>query len=189
MKWNSHWELKGKHAFMSPSNYHWVNYSIDKMKSVFLNKQNIERGTLLHEFAANAISYRIKLSNRKTALNLFVNDCIGFGMDPEVILYFSENCFGTADAVKFNEKTKELFIFDLKTGENEAKFTQLDVYAALFCLEYGYSPKDIQIVERIYQYNSFKEQIADSNYISELMDSIVAFDALINNLKREDILE
>ena len=37
-----------------------------------------------------------KLPNLKKTLNLYVNDAIGFKMNPEQTLVYSENCFGTA---------------------------------------------------------------------------------------------
>ena len=29
MKWNDHHELEGTHAFLSASQYHWLNYTDD----------------------------------------------------------------------------------------------------------------------------------------------------------------
>lgn len=183
MKWLEHYHHKGLHAFLSPSNYHWVNYSFDKLKTVYFNKQKIEEGTKLHSIAADLIERGIKLSTRKQALNYFVNDSINYGMKPEQVLFYSDNCFGTADAIKFDEDEGVLYIFDLKTGSIESKFTQLDIYAALFCLEYGYDPRRIKIIERIYQFEGFKEQIGDQEYIFELMNIIIDFDSFINEIK------
>ena len=60
-------------------------------------------------------------------------------------------CFGTADAISFNEKEKLLRIHDLKTGTTPAHMEQLMIYAALFCLEYHKNPKQFNTELRIYQ--------------------------------------
>ena len=101
-------------------------------------------------------------------------------MDSEVLLYYSDFCFGTADAISF--KDGKLKIFDLKTGTTKASFNQLNIYAALFCLEYGMNPSDIWIMERIYQNNRFEEVIADPNEIISIIDKIIAFDVLLNEI-------
>ena len=31
MEYNNHWELVGKHAYLSPSGGSWVNYDAEKM--------------------------------------------------------------------------------------------------------------------------------------------------------------
>ena len=50
-------------------------------------------GTELHELAAKLIELGIKLPKSNKTLNMYVNDCIGFRMTPEVTFYFSENAF------------------------------------------------------------------------------------------------
>ena len=185
MKWNQHNNLFGKHAFLSPSGYHWLNYSVDKLENVYLNKQKIEEGTKLHALASELIKRGIKVAKYKKTFNLFVNDCISFNMDSEVVLYYSDFCFGTADAISFNDG--KLKIFDLKTGATKASFSQLDIYAALFCLEYGMNPNDIWITERIYQSNKFEEVVADPNDISIIIDKIIEFDNRLNEIAIRDI--
>ena len=74
---------------------------------------------------------------------MYVNDAIGFRMRPEQPLFYSENCFGTADAISFDEKKKYLRIHDLKTGVGKVKLDQLLIYASLFCLEYNFKPGDM----------------------------------------------
>lgn len=180
MRWNQHNNLLGKHAFLSPSGYHWLNYDNEKLKNVYLNKQKIEEGTKLHELASELIKRGIKVAKYKKTFNLFVNDCISFNMDSEVLLYYSDFCFGTADAISF--KDGKLKIFDLKTGTTKASFNQLNIYAALFCLEYGMNPSDIWIMERIYQNNGFEEVVADPNEIISIIDKIIAFDVLLNEI-------
>src|SRR5699024_3284715 len=185
MKFNDHSDLNGEHSFLSPSNYHWINCSREKLEAVYLNQRSKERGTILHAFASIAVEEKIKLANHKKALNMFVNDCIGFKMESEQVLYYSNNSFGTADAISF--KDGKLMIFDLKTGITKPSFKQLDVYSALFCLEYGVDPTTIEIEERIYQGNGFEVMIPEPLYIREIMDKIVEFDIIIENIKRDSI--
>lgn len=181
MDFNNHSDLNGEHSFLSPSNYHWINYSREKLEAVYLNQRSKERGTVLHAFASIAVEEKIKLANHKKALNMFVNDCIGFKMESEQVLYYSNNAFGTADAISFRDNM--LRIFDLKTGVTKASFKQLDVYVALFCLEYGIDPKKIEIETRIYQGNGFEVSIPEPGYILDIMNTIEEFDIIINNIK------
>lgn len=84
-------------------------------------------------------------------------------MTPEQPLYFSDNCFGTADAISFRKN--ELRIHDLKTGSTPANLKQLEIYAALFCLEYNKDPTSIKIVLRIYQNNEIFEEEPEGSVI------------------------
>lgn len=183
MNFNKHWELQGKHAFLSASNYHWLNYDSDKLISVYENFKAKERGTRLHEFACEAIELGVKLSNSKRTLNRYVNDAIGFGMTPEVVLYYSDNCFGTADTIRYDGR--ELRIHDLKSGKTPASFHQLEIYAALFCLEYDVNPIDIDICLRIYQLDEVLEENPEPEEILAIMDIIIEFDKVIANLRKE----
>lgn len=184
MNFNEHSDLRDLHSFLSPSNYHWMNYTDDKLVAVYRNQKAKEEGVILHDFASIAINKRIKLANHKKALNMFVNDCIGFKMKSEQILYYSDNAFGTADAISF--KDSKLMIFDLKTGITKPSFKQLDVYSALFCLEYGVDPITIDIEERIYQGNGFEVMIPEPLYIQDIMDKIIEFDVIIENIKHSE---
>ena len=80
-------------------------------------------------------------------------------MSSEVLLYYSDYCFGTADGIKWDKDNLELRIYDLKTGVSKPSFKQLDIYAALFCLEYGINPKKITLIQRLYQGNRYDEQV------------------------------
>ena len=155
MNWNQHSGLEGTHAFLSASGYHWLNYSDDKLISVYKNKLAVQRGTELHELASMCINLKQRLPRSDKALNAFVNDAISFRMQSEQILFYSMNCYGTADAICFSkQKDSEkmiLRVHDLKTGETPAKIDQLMIYAALFCLEYKVKPGEIDIELRIYQ--------------------------------------
>jgi hypothetical protein len=115
---------------------------------------------------------------------MFVNDAIGFKMTPEQVLYYSDNCFGTADAIVFRNNV--LRIHDLKTGVMPAHIEQLMVYAALFCLEYRIRPGDIEIELRIYQSNEIVIMKPTAEDIGPIMDKIISFDKVINNIKKEE---
>lgn len=184
MEFNKHNDLAGQHAFLSPSSYHWINYSSDKLIERYTTYQAAIKGTELHAIASSLIKNKIKLANHKKALNLFVNDAIGFRMDSEVPLYYSENCFGTADAISF--RNNKLMIFDLKTGKVKASYSQLDVYSALFCLEYNKSPYDIEIEERIYQGNAFTINLPSAELIEKIMNKVIDSDKIINKLRLEE---
>ena len=149
MNFNDHSHLAGKYAFLSPSSYHWLNYDDHKLEARFISAMAARRGTELHLFAQEAIRLGIKLPKTPTTLNLYVNDAIGYRMRCEVPLFYSYNCFGHCDAISF--RRNKLRISDLKNGITPASHKQLEVYAALFCLEYLVSPYDIEIELRIYQ--------------------------------------
>lgn len=181
MIFNEHYNLIGKHAFLSPSQYHWVNYDEDKLKDRYLAMEAKERGIELHALAETCIRLGVKLAKNKNTLNQFVNDAIGYKMNAEQPLYYSDNCFGTADAISFRKNF--LRIHDLKTGAVPASMTQLMVYAAIFCLEYGYLPDEIEIELRIYQFNEVETLSPDPVEISNIMNTIVIFDECINDIK------
>ena len=184
MNFNTHSELKDKHAFLSPSVYHWINYDDQKLQARYHTFRSARRGTELHEFAQKAIELGIKLPRSSKTLNLYVNDAIGYKMTCEVALYYSENCFGHADAISFRKNV--LRIHDLKTGITRSSHYQLMVYAALFCLEYHVSPFDIDMELRIYQSDEVHLMEPTSESIAEIMDTIVDFDLKIEAMKEGD---
>lgn len=181
MKFNEHFELEGRHAFLSASKYHWINYDEDKISDAFLKHQAIQKGTELHELASNLIKMGVKLPRSTKTLNQYVNDAIGFKMKPEQVLYYSENCFGTADAISF--RSNALQIHDLKTGISPTSVKQLMVYSALFCLEYGIKPIDITIELRIYQSDEIIVYTPEPEEITNIIDKIILFDKRIEILK------
>lgn len=183
MNFNDHYHLEGRHAFLSASKHHWVRYSEEKLASAFMNAKAKQRGTELHELAHDLIRLGVKLPGNKKTLNAFVNDAIGYRMATEQILYYSDNAFGTADAISF--RRNKLRIHDLKTGVSNASVEQLEVYAALFCLEYGTKPFDIAIELRIYQNDDLAIFEADPDVITHIMDRIVTFDKIIDKIKSE----
>lgn len=184
MKWNPHSNLEGLHAFLGASKYSWLNYDDEKLIQTYRNFKAVKLGTELHDIAAQCIRHRIKLAKVKKTLNMYVNDAIGFRMKPEVVLMYSDNCFGTADAICFRKNT--LRIHDLKTGSVPAKMDQLAIYASLFCLEYDIRPGDIEIELRIYQNDDFDICTPGAEAILPIMDKIKHFDELLNKLKTEE---
>jgi hypothetical protein len=143
-------------------------------------------GTRLHEVVCEAIRLGIKLpvtkTNRKT-LNMYVNDAIGFKMETEQTLYYSENCFGTADAISFKQNI--LRIHDLKTGTTPASVIQLEIYTALFCLEYNINPNDIEIELRLYQNDEVIIHDPVRENILYIMQKIIDFDKEIDKMKMQ----
>ena len=205
MQFNTHSNLKGQHAILGASNYHWLNYDDDKLFKRYLSSYSTVVGTALHELAEEHISQGLRLtkSDKKHVLfwlrykgipsnvinvnriydNLmaYVNDAIGYSMTPEVILYYSDNCFGTTDAIKFENNV--LRIHDYKSGETPAHMEQLEIYASLFCLEYGYKPSDISIELRLYQGEEVLVHEPDPESISNIIEKIIYFDKKIEELK------
>lgn len=180
MRFNEHSELQGLHAFLSPSSYHWVNYSEEKLKDRYKTNIAARLGTRLHEFASEAVTLGVRLPKNGKTLNMFVNDVIGYRMKSEQPLFYSFNCFGTADAISF--KNNLLRIFDLKTGVTKASMMQLKVYAALFCLEYDVRPAEIEYDLRIYQNDEVIFGDVSGEEVAHIMDRIVSFDKLINSI-------
>ena len=186
MHFNEHYKLKDAHAFLSPSNYHWMNYDEDKLIARFRSSQEAARGTRLHALAAELIRLRIKQARNNKSFNAYVNDAIGYRMSVEQILFYSENAFGTVDAISFAKD--RLRIHDLKNGVTPANMNQLRVYAALFFLEYDINPNDVKTELRIYQSD---EIIAEEPEIEDLffiMDRIVTFDRIVKVLKEQEDL-
>lgn len=183
MNFNRHSDIEGQHAFLSASKYHWLNYDEEKLANSYSNYMATLKGTQLHDFAAQCIRLGQKLSHSKKTLNMYVNDAIGFKMTPEQPLFYSYNCYGTADAISFRDNV--LRIHDLKTGSIPAHIEQLEIYAALFCLEYGHDPKDIDIELRIYQSDDIIVHVPAPEDIMAIINHIIASDKVINNTKKK----
>ena len=186
MNFNKHSAYEGAHAFLGASKYHWINYDEDKLISTYNKHMATLRGTQLHEFAAQAIRLEQKLPKSKKTLNMYVNDGIGYRMTPEQILMYSENCFGTADTISFNQRNSLLRIHDLKTGLIPAHMEQVLIYDALFCLEYDVKPGDIDHELRIYQNNEILYHKPEADEILPIMDKIVRFDRIISSIKEQE---
>lgn len=192
MNFNQHYNLQGKHAFLSASKYSWIRYTPEQLADTFRKALAAQEGSELHELAATLITKGLKLRGSNTTMAMYVNDAIGFRMTPEQVLYYSDNCFGTADAISFRmEKgVMVLRIHDLKTGESPAKFDQLKIYAAMFCNEYNIIPGSIEMEFRIYQMDEIKycNLETDPDLVLEIVDilnQMEMFDALLNSWKEE----
>ena len=184
MNFNRHGNLEGCHAFLGASNYHWINYTEEKVADAYSKWRAAQKGTKLHAFASQCIQLGQKLPKSRKTLNMFVNDAIGYKMKSEQILYYSPNCFGTTDAISF--RGDFLRIHDLKTGETPAKMEQLMIYAALFCLEYDMKPSEIGMELRIYQNDEVLCHKATVEDIFPIMDRIVTFDKILNHMREQE---
>lgn len=172
MNFAKHSNLEGLHAPFSPSKSNWLRYDEDKALTVYRNMRAKEIGTRLHAWAKETIDLGIKQPRSKKTLYAYVNDAIGFKMSTEVILYYSDYFFGTADAICF--RNNFLRIHDLKTGMHEASMEQLEIYAALFCLEYRVKPNELDGCElRLYQSDEVICHVPDPKDILAIMNKIV----------------
>lgn len=210
MIWHDHqYDVpKDSHALLSGSRYSWLNYDEEKLFNYLGSTYATTIGTLIHELAAKLIKHQIKVSKNdarkmitlylvdhgvpRSVIDInrylenfvaYVNDAIGFGMRPEQVLRYSENAFGTADAILFNEKKMFLRIHDYKSGVTEPSLHQLEIYAAFFCLEYHIQPKDISIELRIYWQDQVITGLPTAADIIPIMDKIISFDKFIKSMK------
>ena len=184
MQFNRHSELEGRHSFLSPSKYHWIRYTDEKLDATFRTQMAAARGTELHDFASFAIRLGQKMPRSPKTLNMYINDAIGFRMIPEQPLFYSNNSFGTTDAISYRKAM--LRVHDLKTGVSKASFDQLQVYAALFFLEYGVKPGETAMELRIYQNDEVLIYEPELDDILHIMDKIISFDRRIEQLKAEE---
>lgn len=185
MNFNRHSNLNGLHAPFSPSQSSWLRYDDDKAVEVYLNRKAAEMGTRLHAWAKETIDLGLKQPRSKKTIYAYVNDAIGFGMDTEVVLFYSERFFGTADAISFRDNI--LRIHDLKTGKRTADIEQLRIYAALFCLEYNVKPHDIQIELRLYQNDDVEKENPAPDDIQWIMNHIVHLDKVLKKADLEGV--
>lgn len=183
MNFNDHSSLKGMHAFLSASKYHWLNDDIEGLEKRYSSYQAVERGNRLHALADELIQMKIRLPKNNSTLSLYVNDAINFKMTTEQVLFYSINCFGTADAISF--KKDFLRIHDYKSGVTRASMKQLEIYAALFCLEYHINPNTIEIELRIYQSDEVVVHHPEKEDILYIMSKIVDFDKYVELMKQE----
>jgi hypothetical protein len=181
MRFNKHSAIEGMHAFLGASKYHWVNYDMAKMERIFENQFAAVLGTRKHIWAAEAIRLGQRQAKSNKTLNAYINDAIGFRMEPEVVLFFNEDCFGTADCIGFHKNV--LRIHDLKTGIHPGSPLQIMIYFALFCLEYRINPYDIEMIGRIYQDDQIQEFQADAKEVKEIMEKIKLFTARIEEMR------
>lgn len=184
MQFNIHKNLIGLHAPFTASQSSWLRYSDDKAIDVYLNRKAAEMGTKLHAWAKETIDLGLKQPRSKKTIYAYVNDAIGFKMDTEVVLFYSERFFGTADAISFRDNM--LRIHDLKTGKVgkiEDHMEQLEVYAALFCLEYKVKPGEIDMELRVYKNDEVFIHNPTAEDILPIMDKIVHLDKLFRKIE------
>lgn len=213
MRFNKHPDYEGKHAFLGASKSTWMRWNDETLEQRYYSQYSTQQGTAIHELAADLIFTRMRL--RKTDTRLidyvmyknfipkgaydservllntlpFVNDCIGFRMESEVVLYYSPTCFGTTDAIGFNEKELILRISDLKNGVTPAKIDQLIIYAALFCLEYKIDPFKLKGIElRVYQNIETLLYLSEPGEIKEAMTMIVNSDAKVRQIMERNFI-
>lgn len=194
MNFNRHYNLEGLHAPFSASQSSWLRYDDDKAKEAYERRKASERGTRLHAWAKETIDLGIKQPRSNKTLYAYVNDAIGFKMSTEVVLFYTDRFFGTADAISFRKNPKTgrniLRIHDLKTGvvgEPNKHFEQLKVYAALFCLEYRFKPVEIDISLGVYK----KDEVAfcepDPEEIEFIINKIIHLDKLLIKIDNEEV--
>lgn len=188
MIWKAYSHLKNTHAFLSPSRHYWLNYSEDKLVQTYKNHKKAALGTEYHGLASRLINLAVRLPNTAASFNSFVNDAIGFKMNSEVLLYYSPNCYGTADAISFNDGL--LRVHDLKTGiSSNASMNQLLIYAALFVLDYDVSIKELKGVElRIYQNSEVTEFFPSPKDVFDVVTVIVQSDKIISKIDEKPAL-
>lgn len=177
MNFVKHLKLEGLHAPFAASQSAWLRYDDEKVLTVYQNKKAAEMGTKLHDWAKKTIDLGIKQPRSKKTIYAYVNDAIGFKMDTEVVLYYSDRFFGTADAICF--RNGMLRIHDLKTGKTPVHMDQLMIYAALFCLEYKMKPGEIKMELRIYQNDEIIYHNPTAEDILPIMDKIVHIDKML----------
>lgn len=206
MIFNKHSELEGRHAILSPSKHYWLNYDDEGLMKNYISSFATEIGTLVHEYASDRIRYRLPMDaeneEAKNSLLVFllkngipfkvidldrifynlvpyVNDAIGYKMDSEIPLKYSDLCFGTADAI--GVRRNWLRIHDLKTGQTPASMDQLLCYAGLFFLEYkrDYRPQTMKVELRIYQNQEVLVSQPSSEEVKAVMDKIIHGDSVL----------
>lgn len=206
MIFNKHSELEGKHAILSPSKHYWLNYDDDGLIKNYISSFATDIGTLVHEYACDRIRYKMPMDaeneEAKNSLLVFllkhgipfkaidldrifynlvsyVNDAIGYKMESEIVLKYSDLCFGTADAI--GVRRNQLRIHDLKTGVTPASMDQLLIYAGLFFLEYkrDYRPSTMKIELRIYQNQDILISNPTEDEIKTVMNKIVHGNAVL----------
>ena len=187
MEFNRHTNLEGLHAPFGASKSSWLRYDDEKVIEVYQNMKAAEKGTRLHEWAAETIKLGLKQPRSSKTIYAYVNDAIGFKMNTEVVLFYSERFFGTADAISFRNGT--LRIHDLKTGTKgkiEDHMEQLEIYTALFCLEYKIKPGEINMELRVYKNDEVLVHNPTAEDIVPIMDKIIHLNKILENLDEED---
>ena len=190
--------LEGQHAILGASQHAWLRYDDAKLISYYQSLKAKELGTRLHALAAEHIELGLRMPKSDATLNKYINDAIGYKMTPEQLLYYSDHSFGTADSISFRKNV--LRIHDLKTGANPAYkmdkqtgeyiLEQLEIYAALFCLQYGaklgFTPNDIEFALSIYQNNDIFTEAPTADKIKWTMDRIEHCSEVLDDLNAKE---
>lgn len=193
MQFNRHIDLEGLHAPFSASKSSWLRYDDDKAVEVYLNRKAAMLGTRLHEWAKETIELGIKQPRSKKTIYAYINDAIGFKMSPEVVLYYSDRFFGTADTISYRKGPDGRYILrihDLKTGKIgkiEDHMEQLEIYAALFCLEYRIKPSEIDMELRVYKNDEILVHKPTAEDIVPIIDKITHFNKLLEKIDDEEV--
>ena len=194
MEFYNHRNLEGLHAPFPASQSAWIRYDDEKARETYERRKSAELGSRLHAWAKETIDLGIKQPKSNKTLYAYVNDAIGFKMSTEIVLFYSDRFFGTADAISFRKNPKTgrniLRIHDLKTGvvgDPDKQFEQLKVYAALFCLEYKFGPEDIDISLGVYKKDevAFCEPAPED--IAYIMTRIIHLDKLLIKIDNEEV--
>lgn len=217
MIWNRHYKLEGQHAgILGASRPTWALEEDEQFRQRVLSYYASTIGTLMHGIAKKYISHKFKMHKYDKSsvvldlldsgipdciidildfdsmfINLmtYINDCVSYGMDAEILLYYSDNCFGTTDAIGYFDRSKCLRVHDLKTGKTQAKIEQLLVYAALFCLEYKVKPEELNEIElRIYQLCEVLVHKPSSDEVRYFMNRIQQRDQDLNEFLERGVL-
>ena len=199
MIFNRHSELEGKHALLGASKHSWLNYDDDQLAKAYVSSFSPTIGTLVHEYAKDKIIFRQPMEDNRSEKNAvllhllkngipqqvipiemifynlmpYVNDAIGYKMTPELVLYYNDYSFGTADAISYSRNV--LRIHDLKTGSTPASMDQLMIYAAWFFLEYkkevNFQKSRVEL--RLYQNQEVVVHTPTNQEIAGIMDKVV----------------
>ena len=199
MIFNKHSELEGKHALLGASKHSWLNYDDDQLAKAYVSSFSPTIGTLVHEYAKDKIIFRQPMEDNRSEKNAvllhllkngipqqvipiemifynlmpYVNDAIGYKMTPELVLYYNDYSFGTADAISYSRNV--LRIHDLKTGSTPASKDQLMIYAAWFFLEYkkevNFQKSRVEL--RLYQNQEVIVHTPTNQEIAGIMDKVV----------------
>ena len=162
-----------------------------KKSNVSSIAQEIE-SYIYEKYKSNSKAYGLKLIQHLNyiqkevfeMLKFYINDGIGYKMEVEQPLVYSDNLYGTADSIIFKDQL--LRIHDLKTGSHEAKMEQLETYASLFCLEYDIKPSDIDFELRLYQWDGIIVHKPTVEDLLPIMDSIVTIEKIAYNVEKEN---
>lgn len=207
MIFNDHSELEGRHAFLGASKWQWLNYDDETLYLRYRNSYSQSLGTALHELAKQLIKFRIKVAetDRKMVMlhllnsgipafaidmdgifgnfKAYVNDAIGYRMTPEVVLFHSYTCFGTADTICFRDNF--LRVHDYKSGSTPAHIEQLLIYAGLFCLEYKDRIRfsDFEAELRIYQNPEVLIHNPSREELNDVVEKIISSDKSLKTFR------